>query len=209
MAIIPFGIVGAIVGHMIMDYDLTILSLVALLGLSGILVNDSIILVSTIEERLAAGEARHEAIVGGARDRLRAVILTSLTTIGGLLPLMFETDLQARFMIPMAVTIVFGLLLATVLVLVLVPALVGIQDDAGRRLRRWRGAAAEVPPPRASEGGRFGKERTHLAIGRDFSVRHRAMSRASRPGHGKCGNARPDPVLAPTRSSAAVRTAGR
>ena len=145
MAIIPFGIVGAIVGHMIMDYDLTILSLVALLGLSGILVNDSIILVSTIEERLAAGEARHEAIVGGARDRLRAVILTSLTTIGGLLPLMFETDLQARFMIPMAVTIVFGLLLATVLVLVLVPALVGIQDDAGRRLRRWRGAAAEVP----------------------------------------------------------------
>ena len=144
MAIIPFGIVGAIVGHMIMGYDLTILSLVALLGLSGILVNDSIILVSTIEERIESGESRHEAIVGGARDRLRAVVLTSLTTIGGLLPLMFETDLQARFMIPMAVTIVFGLLLATLLVLVLVPALVGIQDDAGRALRRWRGKTAEI-----------------------------------------------------------------
>ena len=144
MAIIPFGVVGAIVGHMVMGYDLTILSLVALLGLSGILVNDSIILVSTIEERIKAGESRHEAIVGGARDRLRAVILTSLTTIGGLLPLMFETDLQARFMIPMAVTIVFGLLLATLLVLVLVPALVGIQDDAGRAVRRWRGAAVEA-----------------------------------------------------------------
>ena len=144
MAMIPFGIVGAIVGHMVMGYDLTILSLVALLGLSGILVNDSIILVSTIEERIKAGESRHEAIVGGARDRLRAVILTSLTTIGGLLPLMFETDLQARFMIPMAVTIVFGLLLATLLVLVLVPALVGIQDDAGRALRRWRGATVRA-----------------------------------------------------------------
>ena len=144
MAIIPFGIVGAIVGHIVMDYALTILSLVALLGLSGILVNDSIILVSTIEERIKAGESRHEAIVGGARDRLRAVILTSLTTIGGLLPLMFETDLQARFMIPMAVTIVFGLLLATILVLVLVPALVGIQDDAGRAIRRWRGVPVEA-----------------------------------------------------------------
>ena len=144
MAIIPFGIMGAIVGHMVMGYDLTILSLVALLGLSGILVNDSIILVSTIEERIKAGEPRHEAIVNGSCDRLRAVILTSLTTIGGLLPLLFETDLQARFIIPMAVTIVFGLLLATLLVLVLVPALVGIQDDVGRAFGRRRGAAAAV-----------------------------------------------------------------
>ena len=144
MAIIPFGIMGAIVGHMVMGYDLTILSLVALLGLSGILVNDSIILVSTIEERIKSGEPRHEAIVNGSCDRLRAVILTSLTTIGGLLPLMFETDLQARFMIPMAVTIVFGLLLATLLVLLLVPALVGVQDDVGRALGRRRGAVAAV-----------------------------------------------------------------
>ena len=140
MAIIPFGFIGAILGHLVMDYNLTILSLIALLGLAGILVNDSIILVRTIEERIAGGEHVHAAIVGGARDRLRAVLLTSLTTIGGLLPLMFETSLQARFIIPMAITIVFGLALATLLVLVLIPALVGIQEDA-KRLIRPRAAA--------------------------------------------------------------------
>ena len=132
MAIIPFGIIGAILGHLIMGYNLTILSLIALLGLAGILVNDSIILVRTIEERLEGGERLKDAVAGGAVDRLRAVLLTSLTTIGGFLPLLFETSLQARFIIPMAITIVFGLALATLLVLVLVPALVGIQEDIKR-----------------------------------------------------------------------------
>ncbi len=141
MAIIPFGFVGAILGHLVMGYNLTILSLIALLGLAGILVNDSIILVRTIEERIDGGQPAHAAIVGGASDRLRAVLLTSLTTIGGLLPLMFETSLQARFLIPMAITIVFGLALATLLVLVLIPALVGIQEDVKRLMRRRASAA--------------------------------------------------------------------
>ena len=136
MAIIPFGIIGAIAGHMVMGFNLTMLSLVSLLGLSGILVNNSIILVSVINERRHNGEDVFAAIIGGAQDRLRAVLLTSLTTIGGLLPLMFETSLQAQFMIPMAVTIVFGLMVATVLVLIVVPALMGILDDVGRLLRR-------------------------------------------------------------------------
>ncbi|HJM50974.1 MAG TPA: efflux RND transporter permease subunit [Alphaproteobacteria bacterium] len=134
MAIIPFGLIGAILGHWVMGFDLTILSLIALLGLAGVLVNDSIILVSTIDERMAAGQAAFEAIVDGARDRLRAVLLTSLTTIGGLLPLMFETSLQARFIIPMAVTIVFGLAVGTLLVLIVVPALLAIQEDIRRVL---------------------------------------------------------------------------
>jgi len=141
MAIIPFGFVGAILGHLVMGYNLTILSLIALLGLAGILVNDSIILVRSIEERIDGGQPAHAAIVGGASDRLRAVLLTSLTTIGGLLPLMFETSLQARFLIPMAITIVFGLALATLLVLVLIPALVGIQEDVKRLMRRRASAA--------------------------------------------------------------------
>ena len=148
MAIIPFGFVGAVLGHLIMGYDLSVLSMISLLGLSGILVNDSIILVTTIERRRADNEEFLSAVINGTQDRLRAVLLTSLTTIGGLLPLLFETSLQARFMIPMAVTIVFGLLVATVLVLLLVPALFAIQHDAVRAVARWRDRA---PKPAKSE----------------------------------------------------------
>lgn len=129
MLIIPFGIVGAVFGHWILGIQLTILSLIGLLGLSGILVNDSIILVTRLDERLKLGESLREAATGASRDRLRAVLLTSLTTIGGLLPLLFERSLQAQFLMPMAVTIVFGLAMATLLVLFLVPALVGVGND--------------------------------------------------------------------------------
>lgn len=132
MMIIPFGLVGAIAGHYIMGYSLTIISMIGLLGLSGILVNDSIVLVSRINERLAEGESLDEAAVESARDRFRAVLLTSLTTIGGLTPLLFETSRQAQFLIPMAITLVFGLAAATVLVLLLVPSLIGIGGDVGR-----------------------------------------------------------------------------
>ncbi|MEM7068752.1 MAG: efflux RND transporter permease subunit [Pseudomonadota bacterium] len=129
MLIIPFGIVGAVIGHWVLGYKLTILSFIGLLGLAGILVNDSIILVSRMDERLDEGENLHEAAIGASRDRLRAVLLTSLTTIGGLIPLMFEKSLQAQFLLPMAITIVFGLGLATLLVLFLVPAFIGIGGD--------------------------------------------------------------------------------
>ncbi len=134
MLIIPFGIVGAVFGHWILGYQLTVLSLIGLLGLAGILVNDSIILVTRMDERLAAGQNLEEAATGASRDRLRAVLLTSLTTIGGLAPLMFERSLQAQFLLPMAITIVFGLALATLLVLFLVPALIGVGADIGRTL---------------------------------------------------------------------------
>jgi len=146
MAVIPFGIVGAILGHLVLGYDLTILSMVGLLGLSGIVVNDSIILVRAVQDRLVAGEALVEALAGGARDRLRAVILTSVTTIFGLLPLLFETSLQAQFLKPMAVSIVFGLMGATFIVLILVPTLLAIKGDIGvlfrsKQARREAGGA--------------------------------------------------------------------
>lgn len=146
MAVIPFGIVGAILGHLVLGYDLTILSMVGLLGLSGIVVNDSIILVRAVQDRLVAGEALVEALAGGARDRLRAVILTSVTTIFGLLPLLFETSLQAQFLKPMAVSIVFGLMGATFIVLILVPTLLAIRGDIGvlfrsKQARREAGGA--------------------------------------------------------------------
>lgn len=148
MAIIPLGFVGATVGHWLLGYDLTILSIMALVGLSGIVINDSIILVSTIDERLARGELIENGIVDGTRDRLRAVILTSATTMGGLTPLMFERSLQAQFLIPMAITMVFGLMVTTFLVLLVVPALIRIQHDFGTLFARLRwpraaGAAAE------------------------------------------------------------------
>lgn len=149
MVIVPFGVVGAIVGHWLMGFALSVMSFMALLGLAGILVNDSIILVSRLDERLAGGETLEEAAVGAAQDRLRAVLLTSLTTIGGLLPLMFEKSLQAQFLLPMGATLVFGLGVATLLVLFLVPAVVGIGADLRHAFalvfvgRRGRAAAAE------------------------------------------------------------------
>ena len=129
MLIIPFGVVGAVIGHYLLGFQLTILSMIGLLGLSGILVNDSIILVSRLDERQKMGESVEEAAIGASRDRLRAVLLTSLTTIGGLIPLLFEKSVQAQFLMPMAITMVFGLATATLLVLFLVPALIGIGND--------------------------------------------------------------------------------
>jgi multidrug efflux pump subunit AcrB len=129
MLIIPFGIVGAVIGHYLLGFQLTILSMIGLLGLSGILVNDSIILVSRLDERQKMGDSIAEAAIGASRDRLRAVLLTSLTTIGGLVPLLFEKSIQAQFLMPMAITMVFGLATATLLVLFLVPAIVGIGYD--------------------------------------------------------------------------------
>ena len=153
MAIIPFGLVGAIVGHMVMGHDLTIVSLIGLLGLSGILVNDSIILMTRIKDRLERGDSLRRAAIGASQDRLRAVLLTSLTTIGGLLPLLFEQSRQAQFLIPMAITLVFGLAAATLLVLVLVPSLAGIGGDLGRLfgwLVRLAGKGQDHAPSQAT-----------------------------------------------------------
>ncbi len=147
MSIIPFGLIGAVAGHLILGYDITILSLVALIGLAGILVNNSIILVSTIDERVKDGQTIMDAIVDGACDRLRAVTLTSITTIVGLIPLLFETSLQAQFLIPMAVTIVFGLATASILVLFVVPALLGMLEDiSGIRSRVMSGLRSTATP---------------------------------------------------------------
>lgn len=131
MAVIPFGVVGAIVGHWLMGIDLTILSMFGVFGLAGIVVNDSIILLTFFKE-LNTKLPTDQAIVAAACLRLRAVLLTSLTTIAGLLPLLFETSLQAQFLIPMAVSISFGLAFATFLVLLLVPTLLSLHESFRR-----------------------------------------------------------------------------
>jgi len=134
MTAIPFGIVGAIVGHWVMNIDLTVLSLFGLFGLSGIVVNDSIILVTFYQQLRAKGLAVREALVEAACQRLRAVLLTSLTTIAGLTPLLFEKSLQAQFLIPMATSISFGLAFSTILVLFFVPALLSVHESVAHRL---------------------------------------------------------------------------
>lgn len=143
MSIIPVGLVGAVLGHAVWGMDVTILSIFAILGLSGIVINDSIVLVTTINEHLT-DKAPEAALVEGSCERLRAVLLTSATTIGGLTPLLFETSLQAQFLIPMALTLVFGLAVSTFVVLLLVPALIMIQFDLGQLFNRLSGRSRQL-----------------------------------------------------------------
>ncbi len=146
MAAIPFGLVGALFGHWLMGLQVTILSLFGLFGLSGIVVNDSIILVSFYKRLRAGGMGIREALEEAACQRLRAVLLTSLTTIAGLTPLLFETSFQAQFLIPMATSIAFGLGFATLLILLFVPALLSSYEDVRERLAgRRRSNGSPVP----------------------------------------------------------------
>lgn len=129
MAAIPLGLAGAIFGHWVMGINLTILSMFGLFALAGIVVNNSIILVTLFKELRHKGAALDEALVGASCGRLRAVLLTSLTTIGGLTPLLFESSLQAQFLIPMATSIAFGLAFSAVLVLFFIPALLSLLES--------------------------------------------------------------------------------
>jgi multidrug efflux pump subunit AcrB len=139
MAAIPFGLTGALIGHWLMGIDVTILSLFGLFGLSGIVVNDSIILVSFYKRLRGQGMEVTDALVEASCQRLRAVLLTSLTTIAGLTPLLFETSFQAQFLIPMATSIAFGLGFATLLVLLVIPSLLSVHESLQMRARRWMG----------------------------------------------------------------------
>ncbi|MDZ7617997.1 MAG: efflux RND transporter permease subunit, partial [Patescibacteria group bacterium] len=121
MAIIPFGAIGAVFGHMLMRFDLTLMSLFGLVALTGVVVNDSIVLVDFINHRVRDGMALKAAIMDAGRQRIRPVLLTSITTIVGLLPLLLEPSFQARILQPMAASLAFGLMLTTFLVLLLVP----------------------------------------------------------------------------------------
>ena len=149
MIMIPFAFIGAVLGHYLLGLTMSILSMFALLALAGIVVNNSIILVSTIERRFddlrdqndkdyKNNKVIDEAIIAGVVDRFRPVLLTSLTTIGGLSALLFEKSLQAQFLIPMAATIVFGLGITAFLVLVIVPSMMGISNDFSNFVKNIR-----------------------------------------------------------------------
>ncbi|KAA9010545.1 efflux RND transporter permease subunit [Histidinibacterium aquaticum] len=139
MAIIPFGLVGAIWGHNVWEVPMSIFSVVGLIGMIGIIINDSIVLVTTIDD-YAAERGLVPAIVDGAADRLRPVLLTTLTTVLGLAPLLYEGSSQAEFLKPTVITLVYGLGFGMILVLILVPALMAIQADIAKQSRAARRA---------------------------------------------------------------------
>ena len=129
MAAIPFALVGAVAGHLIMGMDLSILSLCGMVGLTGVVVNDSLVLIYTTNQVRKQGNHAQNAITQGAAIRFRAIILTSLTTFAGLTPMLLEKSLQAKFLIPMAVSLGFGVLFATFITLLLIPCGYMILED--------------------------------------------------------------------------------
>ena len=137
MSIIPFGLVGTIYGHHYWDVPLSMFTVVGLLGMTGIVINDSIVLVTTIDE-YAEERGLIPSIIEGATDRLRPVLLTTLTTVLGMAPLLFEKSQQAQFLKPTVITLVYGLGFGMVLVLLVVPALVAVQHDFSRQIAAFR-----------------------------------------------------------------------
>ena len=149
MLSIPFGIVGAFLGHLIMGYDLSIPSMFGIVALAGVVVNDALVMIdfANFRER-EEGLSHHDAIHSAAVQRFRPIMLTTLTTFGGLAPMIFETSRQAKFLIPMALSLGFGILFGTAVTLVIVPAMyLGIDD-----VRRYvtRAGRAVVPGVKAA-----------------------------------------------------------
>ncbi len=129
MFAIPFGFVGAVLGHLVMGYSISVISLFGIVALAGVVVNDSLVLIDAANKALLTGKTPTEAIVWAGVRRLRPILLTSLTTFFGLMPMITETSLQARFLIPMALSLGFGVLFATLIILLLVPAIYMIIED--------------------------------------------------------------------------------
>lgn len=138
MSVIPFGIVGALVGHLLMGKDISIISIIGMVALSGIVINDALVLVDYINQRLRDGVEWTEAVLQSGERRFRAVILTSATTFMGLLPIQMETSIQAQFLKPMAISVAFGVLFSTVVTLFLVPVLYFIAKDGQATFRKIR-----------------------------------------------------------------------
>ncbi|HBL46055.1 MAG TPA: AcrB/AcrD/AcrF family protein, partial [Planctomycetaceae bacterium] len=151
LGIIPLGIIGAVFGHAILGMELTLFSLFGLVALTGVVVNDSIVLIDFINHRIADGLPLREALIDAGRRRFRPVLLTSMTTIVGLAPILKETSFQAQIIIPMAASLIFGLMLATVLVLFLIPTYYYLYARA-------MGAQADEPWLRKMDGNEEGDD---------------------------------------------------
>ncbi len=151
MLVIPFSIVGAVWGHLLLGYDLTFLSMLGYVALCGIVVNDSLVFVEFYNEETGRGLQPREALISAGQQRFRPIMLTTLTTVLGLMPMVLETSFQAKFLIPMAITISFGLMSSTMLVLIVLPCVLIIRDDVGKLVHwlwhgRPRDEAIQVEP---------------------------------------------------------------
>ncbi len=138
MSAIPFGVIGAILGHLLLGYDLTFISLFGIVALTGVVVNDSVVLIDFLNQRVKEGTHMLEAALAAIQRRFRPILLTTLSTCLGLLPMMLETSLQARFLIPMVVSLATGIVFATPIILILIPSLIMVVEDVkalGRRIR--------------------------------------------------------------------------
>jgi len=142
MLAIPFGIFGAIIGHMIMGYSMSIVSMMGIIALAGVVVNDSLVMVDFANKKVRDGMSPYEAICSSGVRRFRPIMLTTISTFGGLAPMIFETSRQAKFMIPMALSLGYGILFATAITLLLVPCLYLMVDD----LRRIIGTSPASTP---------------------------------------------------------------
>jgi len=143
MAVIPFGIIGSVMGHLLLGIDLSILSIFGIIAAAGVVVNDSLVMVDYINKSREAGITMRTSVIEAGCRRFRAILLTSLTTFIGLAPIMLETSMQAQMVIPMAVSLAFGVLFATVVTLVLIPCLyIAIED-----LKRIIGSRSRVEEP--------------------------------------------------------------
>ena len=147
MAAIPFGIIGAIAGHLLLGLPMSMMSMFGVIGLSGVVVNDSLVMIDFINDRLRRGMPGREAIIDGAKARFRPILLTSVTTFLGVAPLVFERSLQAQFLVPMAASLGFGILFATAVLMLIVPALTMVHHRVvGRRSPALRGGDEEGFP---------------------------------------------------------------
>ncbi|MEE4350366.1 MAG: efflux RND transporter permease subunit [Pacificimonas sp.] len=140
MSAIPFGMIGALLGHLILGIPLGILSMFGIIALSGVIINGALVLIDFVNENLDNGMEDRDAIVAAAKSRFRPIMLTALTTFLGVAPITFETSLQAQFLIPMSASLGFGVLFGTVLLLLMIPALTVIQMRGTARIKRWFGS---------------------------------------------------------------------
>ncbi|MBT8340580.1 MAG: efflux RND transporter permease subunit, partial [Desulfatitalea sp.] len=156
---LPFGIIGAFYGHLILNCDLSMLSMFGMVALVGVVVNDAIVLIERINENLAEGMPFFPAVINGGARRFRAIFLTTISTIGGLAPLIMETSLHAQFLIPMAISLAAGVAFATVLTLVLIPSLLTIMNDVRRTVYRLKHGVwiqrEQIEPARLRRLGRL------------------------------------------------------
>jgi len=134
MVAIPFGIVGAILGHFVMGFDLSILSMFGIVALTGVVINDSLLLIDYINRVRQKGVDLHDAVIEAGLRRFRPILLTSLTTFFGLMPMILETSVQAQFLIPMAISLAFGIMFATGITLLLIPSLYLVLEDLRMKL---------------------------------------------------------------------------